>query len=380
MRFIHVLTGTADPNTVNGVNKVVHSLAEAQAAMGCAVEVWGILSEPVWDRVQRSYSLRLFERQRNPFLLDADLTRSVDELTRGDWVQLHSVFVPELVTIAKRLAKRGIPYGATPHGALAKTAFSQSYVWKQAFFRLFDQPRLRRAAMVQAISDEELTSLTQLVPEARVTLIPNGCGELKTTDKSSRGTGHRPIFGYIGRMTIPQKGLDFLLKGFSEYVHSGGAGTLWMVGGGADSLKLQHMAKRAGIANHVVFHGAQYGVEKQRLLMDMDAFVHTSRWEGLPTACLEAAAAERPLIVTRETGLKTYVERYRCGLVLMDAKPSTVARNLHEFSKHYSAGTAGEWGRRAAEMIRHELNWPRIAILFEHEINVHNQAALSHAM
>jgi glycosyltransferase involved in cell wall biosynthesis len=379
MRLIHVLTGSANPNTVNGVNKVVHSLAEAQAAMGCAVEVWGISDDHLSDRVQRSYLPRRFERQRNPFLLDGNLTRSLDKLTCTDWVQLHSVFVPELVTVAKRLAKRGIPYGATPHGALGKTAFSQSYLRKQTFFRLFDQPRLRRAAMVQAISDEEFAALTQLVPEAKVTLIPNGCGEVKTGNESRRDTRHRPIFGYIGRMTICQKGLDFLLNGFSEYVYSGGAGTLWMVGGGADSVKLEHMAECAGIASRVVFHGTQYGAEKDRLLMNMDAFVHTSRWEGLPTACLEAAAAQRPLIVTRETGLKTYIERYRCGLVLMDAQPSTVARTLHEFSKNYTAGTAAEWGRRAAEMIKYELNWPRIAMLFEQEIRL-RRAALSHAV
>ncbi|MFT6199305.1 MAG: hypothetical protein ACJAQ2_001077, partial [Vicingaceae bacterium] len=47
LQVIHVLLGKANPNRMNGVNKMVNSLAEHQSIIGKDVTVWGITKNPV---------------------------------------------------------------------------------------------------------------------------------------------------------------------------------------------------------------------------------------------------------------------------------------------------------------------------------------------
>ena len=44
MKIIHLILGRANPNRMNGVNKVVHNLATVQSQKGYTIEVWGITS------------------------------------------------------------------------------------------------------------------------------------------------------------------------------------------------------------------------------------------------------------------------------------------------------------------------------------------------
>ena len=219
--------------------------------------------------------------------------------------------------------------------------------------------------------------IMRLLPGKEVIVIPNGCDARHVAFAQTYAARREPVFGYIGRLTIPIKGLDLMMAGFAEYARSGGSGSLWIVGEGEDKSQLQEMARRSGIQERVVFHGAKYGAEKDRFLLSMDAFLQTSRSEGLPTACLEAAALRRPLIVTRETGMQDYIQRYRCGIVLADSRPSTLACALHEFSAQHRSGATQKWGERAAELIERELNWPNVARLFEQEIGKLQAQAMS---
>ena len=45
MKIIHIILGKANPKRMNGVNKVVYSLASIQLEQGFDVEVWGITPE-----------------------------------------------------------------------------------------------------------------------------------------------------------------------------------------------------------------------------------------------------------------------------------------------------------------------------------------------
>ena len=49
MEIIHLILGKANPNRMNGVNKVVHELATTQVEKGISAEVWGITDNPVHD-------------------------------------------------------------------------------------------------------------------------------------------------------------------------------------------------------------------------------------------------------------------------------------------------------------------------------------------
>jgi len=98
----------------------------------------------------------------------------------------------------------------------------------------------------------------------------------------------------------------------------------------------------------VRFLGVRYGEEKLDLVAGFDAFIHSSRWDVLPGACLEAASLGRPLVVSRETNLGEFVERSGAGLVLDETSANGVARALERVRQLYDNRQLEPMGENAA--------------------------------
>jgi hypothetical protein len=62
MKILHILSGKANPNTLNGVNKVVHCIAEVQIKAGFDVTVCGVVNNEK-IRHQHKYPLVLFNQK-----------------------------------------------------------------------------------------------------------------------------------------------------------------------------------------------------------------------------------------------------------------------------------------------------------------------------
>ncbi|MEM7037808.1 MAG: glycosyltransferase family 4 protein, partial [Bacteroidota bacterium] len=132
-KIIHVVLGKANPNRMNGVNKVVHQLATAQHAAGQQVEIWGItqdLSAPV---LERSLKTRLFAAQRLPFAFDSALIAALKAETAPVMVHFHGGFITAFAGLAKALRRNGIPYCITGHGAYNSIAMETSK-WKKRLY------------------------------------------------------------------------------------------------------------------------------------------------------------------------------------------------------------------------------------------------------
>jgi glycosyltransferase involved in cell wall biosynthesis len=93
----------------------------------------------------------------------------------------------------------------------------------------------------------------------------------------------------------------------------------------------------------------------------MDVFCHPSRSEGSPTAVLEAAALERPLIVSTATNVGQIVEVRGCGLHLKQTTPKTIEKALNDFSDLYHQEKHLQMGKCAYKMVKEEFNWNSVA-------------------
>ena len=60
MEIIHIVLGKANPDRMNGVNKVVFQLATKQAESGRKVTVWGITKDPIKNFPDRNFETVLF--------------------------------------------------------------------------------------------------------------------------------------------------------------------------------------------------------------------------------------------------------------------------------------------------------------------------------
>jgi glycosyltransferase involved in cell wall biosynthesis len=114
----------------------------------------------------------------------------------------------------------------------------------------------------------------------------------------------------VGRLS-PVKDYPTLLRAFAMLPCDS---HLRIVGSGPEERSLRRLALELKIDSRVVFTGFQRNV--QLLLAESDAFVLSSRWEGLPVSVLEAAAAGLPVIATDGDGTREAMIPGETGLVV----------------------------------------------------------------
>jgi glycosyltransferase involved in cell wall biosynthesis len=366
MHIIHILTGEANPETLNGVNKIVHWMATEETSQGHDVEVWGITKSVSKLRTDTyNYKLRLFPQLSFPAALAPEIKRALADLDRNTWVHFHSVFIFEFPGIARLLRNRGLLYGITPHGGYSSGVLSKNRWRKLLYITLRERWYISGASWVQATGLGEVKDILSIEPHARVELIPNGQERnlLAGLEVPQLASEH-PVIGYCGRLAIRQKGLDYLIQGFSAYKSHGGCGQLWIVGDGADRAIVERMVVEKDIQNHVKFFGAMSGAAKLKVLANFDVFIHSSRWEGLPMACLEAASLGKPLLVSQETNLADYVKRYGAGLVLDETSAAGVERVMECVQRLCENIQLKQLGANALLLVEKEFSWEENARSF----------------
>jgi glycosyltransferase involved in cell wall biosynthesis len=364
MRIVHIVVGKVNPDSLNGVSKVVHWMATSQQRQGHNVEVWGLTRSTTPSTRRREYPLKLFQMTSLRVTLSKDLRQAVNDLETGTWVHFHSVFVAEFPTIARLLTKRGFAYGITPHGGYMAGDLKKNGAGKRIYLAVREAGYIRSAKWIQAIGASEVADIRNLAPQVRVTLIPNAQELLARRNMTVPEGVRHPLIGYSGRLVKSQKGLDLLVEGFAAFKASGGAGELWLIGDGVDRAWLEKRVAESGAQPHVRFLGEKHGEEKLNLVASVDAFIHSSRWDVLPTACLEAAALGRPLVVSRETNLSDYVERWHAGLILDETSAAGVQRGFERVQTLFEADQLQRLGDGALAMIEGELQWEENAKRF----------------
>jgi len=365
MRIVHILLGKVNPDTLNGLSKLGHWMATYQHRLGHDVEVWGLADSMNLTPRKREYRMRLLPITRLRMNLSEEVKRAVAELEQGTWVHFHSVFCPEFSSIARLLRKRGIHYGVTPHGGYSPGVMNKDPLKKRLYVALRERRYLEGASWAQATGAGEVKDILALAPTVRVELVANGQQQdlLDGVDVPQMEAEH-PVIGFCGRLSILQKGLDFLLPGFAKYKAAGGRGQLWLIGDDSDRPAVEQMARDGGFEKDIRFFGAMTGTEKLVVIANFDVFIHSSRWEGLPTACLEAAALGKPLLVSRETNLGEHVERSQCGLVLDETSVEGVKRVLERMEAAYAQGEVVHMGENARALIAREFSWEENARRF----------------
>ena len=77
MEIIHIVLGKANPDRLNGVNKVVYNMASEQSKAGKSVQVWGITPNPVHDYPERNFKTLLFQEERFHFFMPRALKEAI---------------------------------------------------------------------------------------------------------------------------------------------------------------------------------------------------------------------------------------------------------------------------------------------------------------
>lgn len=367
MKIIHVVLGKANPQRMNGVNKVVYSLASTQTQQGEDVEVWGIT--PQIDSgigYEAPYKVRLFKASKDPYKIDEALRLALDDLHTEAVFHLHGAFIPQFYTLSGIFKRKLLPFFLTPHGAYHPVALSGSGLRKRIYYWLFERKVIKRSAQLHLLGEKECGYPVFLAPSGQKIIIPNGQEIAADVKPLTLASSEVPIFGFMGRMDIRHKGLDLLLDGFNIYKDKyEGTAKLWMIGDGDDKKSLELKAKNLSAAEDIKFWGPLYGEEKENVLAQLHVFMHTSRYEGVPMGVLECALLGIPSIISEETNIRTFVEAYNSGLVLDELSPLDIAQKMKQMQGLVAAEDYHTLRENAFHMVKNEFDWHRIALRFK---------------
>lgn len=363
MKLVHLVLGKANPERANGVNRVAHGLATAQAHLGVDVEIWGITPTPAAPTPAREYGLRLFQRTRAPWALAPELVLALETLPRASLVHLHGGYHPEFRAAARHLAARDLPWVLTPHGAFREAVVRSSWLKKRLYLALVDGPLLAGARSVHVFSTRERDELLRYAPHARTLVIENGVDVEHIEYVDRPRAAHEPlVFGFCGRLQSHTKGLDLLLDAFAEHARAPdahGASELRLIGDGRDEAALKRRASELGVGERVRFLGALFGAQKDAALAACDVFVHPSRHEGMPISVLEAAASGLPCLLSDETNLADAFDEAGAGWKLARNDVAHLARALTRCVARRDELPG--FGQRARTLVETRFDWSSIA-------------------
>jgi glycosyltransferase involved in cell wall biosynthesis len=182
-------------------------------------------------------------------------------------------------------------------------------------------------AVSQAAADRSIG--TGAVPPNRITVIPNGFDFSRALVAEGAGSAIRRelraedsfLWLTVGRL-VPEKGHDILLDAFAHVVRARPTARLAIAGDGPERQALDRAITSLGLSGLATLLGERRDVST--LLDAADAFVLSSRWEGLPMVLLEAAAQALPIVSTDVGGCRE-VAQPDLGAVLSSPNPRGLA-------------------------------------------------------
>lgn len=354
MEIIHIVLGKANPDRLNGVNKVVYNMATEQTMAGKNIQVWGLTDNPVHNYPERNFKTVLFKASKFPFLIDSELKFAIKNKSTAIF-HLHGGWIPVFSSLAKYFKKNNIKFVLTPHGAYNEVAMKRSSFTKKIYFHLFEKSLLNSVEKVHSIGKSEVQGLQTISKSTSSFLMPYGF-QYNQNDTTSIKNEDFTI-GFLGRLDTHTKGLDLLMEAFYQFQKEKSNSRLWIIGDGEGRTYIENFIKEKKL-NNVVMWGKKFGQEKDELISKMHVFAHPSRNEGLPTAVLEAAAAGVPTIVTQATNVAEYVSHFKAGIAIEDNDVTALLGAIQQLYVFYNTNQIASFTMGAKRMLEQVFSWP----------------------
>jgi glycosyltransferase involved in cell wall biosynthesis len=159
-------------------------------------------------------------------------------------------------------------------------------------------------------------------PARKIARVYNGAVPLERAPKEQWPAKVGFTLVYVGRLA-PVKNHALLLNAFRSALASMPELRLWMVGDGSERGPLEKIAAELGIAAQVTFWGQQLDVAP--FFSAADAFIMSSKSEGLPMSLLQAFSLGLPAIVTDVGGMAEVVKLAKAGFTVPVTDPAAMA-------------------------------------------------------
>lgn len=233
----------------------------------------------------------------------ADMLRECDPTV----IHLHSSKAGVLGRAAARIATPGAKVLYSPHGlSFLRRDVSRA---KQLAYLGFERMAALLGGTIVACSDSELREIKGRIRAKTAVLVENGVNVAEVPSRQPRGD-RKIVVGMSGRASFQKNHQAFLQ--LATDLRDSDLTFMWIGGTPGDIPDQQE--------NQVIScSGWVTRTRALELTSQLDIYVQTSRWEGMPVALIEAQVAGLPAVVTDVVGNRDVVIHGVTGYVASNA-------------------------------------------------------------
>ena len=312
-----------------------------------------------WKKVECYHNVKDFAKK-------FELSSMPIPFNHPDLVVFEDFYEIKPPLIARKLRRANIPYIIVPRGALTNKAQNNHSKWKKIIANaLLFKSYAKKALAIQFLTKNEEQDSGKGWNKSSF-ILPNGFSTPNTVKHTFSSDGINATF--IGRLDIFHKGIDILIQACAELSKELRNANFKMLIYGPknrDYELIQTMITDNGLTDIISLKGETSGKAKEKVILESDLFVLTSRFEGHPMGLVEALAYGVPAIVTPGTNMSEEIAKADAGWVCDEASKEAIKIQLQNILKERSLFASK--GANAAKLAKN-YDWDVLAEKFHKEV------------
>lgn len=197
--------------------------------------------------------------------------------------------------------------------------------------------------------DDEAERVLNILPDARVKIVPNGVDTETYYPSATRSTRSTVSIVCVARL-IERKGQRLAIRALAQLRKNGTDVVLTLVGEGDSRDDYERLARELGVSEFVRFTGALPRESIPAIYRNFDIFLLPSSAESMSVACLEALASGLPLVVSCGGGVESFVTHQENGFLVPHGDLDALVKALETLAHNESLRLAfGERSRLASQ-------------------------------
>ncbi|MEJ7783660.1 MAG: glycosyltransferase [Solirubrobacteraceae bacterium] len=295
------------------------------------------------------------------------LAEVVDEY---NLIHIHSLWLFPQFAAQRAARESGVPYVVSPHGALDPYLRRHGRLRKALTDAVWQRRMLDRAALLHITTEQEGELIADVAPATPRHTVPVGvwtrrlqvAGDARRFRARFLANSDPDLILFLGRITY-KKGLDLLIRSFTQVVEVSDQATLVIAGPDDEQLqpRLEHLVRELGLSRRVVFTGPLYRSDRADAFAAATIWALSSYTENFGVAVIEALAAGLPTVISTEVNLAAAIEENDAGIVA-PISPKDFGAALADLLQ--------DENRRAELSVRarafaERYDWPRVAPMLE---------------
>ena len=375
MNILHVVPSFAPCFTHGGVVNASYQIAKKQVEKGHNVTVYTTDNCNERLKFENNYNVdvegikvfyfkNLSNSLKNKLTIDTPITliNYLKKTIRNfDIIHIHEHRHSLAVATHRYAKKNNIPYILQAHGSVLP--FFQKEGLKEIFDKLWGFDILHDASRVFALTEIEKEQYLKMgVLESKIEIVPLGINLDEYDDLPLKGNfkskyeinKNDKVILFLGRIH-KIKGLDLLIESFRQINNEN---VKLVIAGGDSGFKgeIEKLIGNYDLTDKVIFPGVLTGRDKIEALTDCDVFVMPSRYESFTTSGLEAMACSKPLILTKNNHIHTWVND-NTGLVC-EFDPNDLSNCLEKLLN--DEDLCKKFGKTGQNLIESKYNWDKV--------------------